>query len=238
MSNVSYPILILVAAIGGGGTLAWFHEEAPPPASAPSAAKPAEELPDMASDVSGQELPPNHPAIGAGGAMSAGAMHNGAMHGGAATLPPAEDERASISWKVPAGWQTLENPTSIRLATYATAGADVSVSRAGGGTDANIERWVRQFDDAGQEKRSVKTVRGLKVVVVEVSGTYLGSGMALPAAGADEHANDKKSWALLGAVVETPGSSYFFKMTGPAASVKSAHKSFDALLDSVTPTAE
>jgi hypothetical protein len=230
--NVTYPILFLIA-IGGGGALALFHKESPPPPSAPAVVTAAEDVPSVATDLDGQKLPPNHPSIGAGGAMN-----SGAMHAGAGALPPAEDERAAISWKVPAGFQTLENPTSIRLATYTMAGADVSVSRAGGGTEANIDRWVRQFDEAGQEKRSVKTVRGLKVVVVEVAGTYLGSGMALPAAGTDEHANDKKGWALLGAVVETPGSSYFFKMTGPAASVKSAHKSFDALLDSITPTAE
>lgn len=242
MPNATYSILFLVA-LGGAGALAFFHKETPSPANAPAVdgrVSAAEDVPSVAT-VDGQKLPPNHPSIGAGGAMSGGAMSGGAMHSGAhagAALPPAEDERAAISWKVPAGWQTLENPTSIRLATYAIAGADVSVSRAGGGTEANIDRWVRQFDEAGQDKRSVKTVRGLKIVVVEVSGTYLGSGMALPAAGTDEHANDKKSWALLGAVVETPGSSYFFKMTGPAASVKSAHKGFDALLDSVTPTAE
>ncbi len=231
MSNVTYPILFLVA-IGGGGALAFFHKEAPPPPNAPTVVAAAEDVPGIATDLDGQKLPPNHPSIGAGGAMT------GAMNAGPGALPPGEDERAAIAWKVPAGWQTLENPTSIRLATYAIAGADVSVSRAGGGTEANIDRWVRQFDEAGQEKRATKTVRGLKIMVVEVSGTYLGSGMALPAAGTDDHANDKKNWALLGAVVETPGSSYFFKMTGPAASVKNAHKSFDALLDSVTPTAE
>jgi hypothetical protein len=230
---VPYPILLLVAAIGGAGALAYFHEEPAPSTSAPSLATSAADgprAPSPAGEVAAEELPPNHPPLGAGGAA----------HGSAGALPPAEDEPAAISWKVPSGWQTLANPTSIRLATYTIAGggsdasADVSVSRAGGGTEANVDRWIRQFDDAGQEKRSVKTVRGLKIVVIEVGGTYLGSGMALPSAAAAP-SNDKKNWALLGAVVETSGSSYFFKMTGPAATVKSARKSFDALLDSVTP---
>jgi hypothetical protein len=234
VSNAIYPVLLLVAAIGGG-TLALLHKEDPAPASGPASREATTEAPTATAAGAGTELPPNHPAIGAGGSA----------HGSGAVAPPpsSEDERAAVSWKVPVGWQTLANPTSIRLATYAipgvggAAGADVSVSRAGGGTEANIDRWVRQFDDAGQEKRTEKTVRGLKVVIVEVGGTYLGSGM-LPTPEATEHANDKKSWALLGAVIETPGSSYFFKMTGPAATVKRAHKDFEALVDSVTPVTE
>jgi hypothetical protein len=136
---------------------------------------------------------------------------------------------------VPDAWKTVPNTSSMRIATYRvpraqgdTDDADVSVTRAGGGTEANIRRWVGQFDEAGQDKRTEKTVRGLKITTVEVSGTFIGGGMMGGASG------PKKGWALLGAIVETPGSPYFFKLTGPAASVRAARPAFDALLTSVT----
>jgi hypothetical protein len=40
-------------------------------------------------------------------------------------------------------------------------------------------------------------------------------------------------WALLGAIVETPGSPYFFKMLGPSPSIQTARPSFDRLLASL-----
>jgi hypothetical protein len=40
---------------------------------------------------------------------------------------------------------------------------------------------------------------------------------------------------LLGAVVEGPGGPWFFKITGPAATVTAAAPAFDAMLRSVRP---
>jgi hypothetical protein len=125
----------------------------------------------------------------------------------------------------------------MRLATYRlprapgdAEDADVSVTRAGGTTDANIERWLGQFDDRGKDTRTERAIHGLKVTIVEVSGTYLGGGMM--AGASTPHAG----WALMGAVVEAPGAPYFLKATGPAATIRSAHASFMAMLDSITPT--
>jgi hypothetical protein len=124
----------------------------------------------------------------------------------------------------------------MRLATYHvpratgdTEDADVSVTRAGGTTDANIERWLNQFDDRGKDTRASRDVRGLKVTIVDVSGTYLGGGMT---AGPSE---PHPGWALLGAVVEAPGTPYFVKFTGPAATVRASRAAFNALIDSLTP---
>jgi hypothetical protein len=140
-----------------------------------------------------------------------------------------------LTWKVPDAWKTVPSASSMRLATYRvpraqgdTDDAEMSVTRAGGGTDANIRRWVGQFDEAGQDKRTEKTVRGLKITTVEVNGTFLGGGMM------GGTSAPKKGWALLGAIVDAPGSPYFFKLTGPAASVKAARPAFDALLASMT----
>jgi hypothetical protein len=145
-------------------------------------------------------------------------------------LGAASDEPAAITWKLPASWQTAPNPNAMRVATYRPSPEiEVSVARAGGSTEANIERWIGQFDGAGPAARADKVVRGLAVKVVEVSGTYAGGGM-MPGA-SEPH----PGWTLVGAVVETPGSHYFFKMLGPTEQVVAARASFDALIASITP---
>ena len=135
------------------------------------------------------------------------------------------------------GWETAPNPSPMRIGTYlvSVAGkasrAEVSVVRAGGTPEANIQRWLGQFDDAGQETRTTKTVRGFKITIVEVGGTFLGGSMK-----PDTKAAPHPGWALLGAIVETPSSPYFFKLTGDAPTVRAARASFEALLDSITPS--
>jgi hypothetical protein len=42
-------------------------------------------------------------------------------------------------------------------------------------------------------------------------------------------------WSLLAAIVETAGSPYFFKLLGPAATVRAARPAFDGLVSSCTP---
>jgi hypothetical protein len=194
------------------------------PRSAPEVASRSLETTAGDTRTGPPELPPGHPPIGAGKSA----------HG--PELPQAS-HAPSITWKTPTTWSAAANPTSMRLATYRvpraagdTEDAEVSVTRAGGTTDANIERWLNQFDDRGKDTRAKKDVRGLKVTLVEVSGTYLGGGMM------NSPSIPHPGWALLGAVVEAPGTPYFVKVTGPAATVRSARAAFDALIDSLTPS--
>jgi hypothetical protein len=120
----------------------------------------------------------------------------------------------------------------MRLATYtAPGGVDVSVSRAGGAMEANIQRWTAQFDDVGREGRVEKTVRGIHVVTVDMAGTYVGGGAAMGGP-----AEPQRDWAMVGAIVQGPGPAYFFKMTGPAAAVRAARPSFDHMVESISPT--
>jgi hypothetical protein len=227
--------VVLVVSVLGAGAFAIFGDRGsarvtPEPSSAEPVAPvtPAPPLPEIPADPHGGALPPNHPPIGAAG--SAPGM-----------LPPSSDEPAALTWKTPSGWQTAANPSAMRLATYRiphVAGdsddAEVSVIRAGGSTEANIQRWLGQFEEAGQDKRTTKTVQGFKVTIVEVSGTFMGGGPMMGGGGAAPSAH--KGWTLLAAIVETAESPYFFKMTGPSATVKAAHPGFDALIDSVAAT--
>ena len=166
----------------------------------------------------GKALPPDHPPIGAAASPYG-------------SLPSAPVDPPALVWKMPAGWQDAANPNAMRLATYhAPGGVEVAVSRAGGSTEANIQRWIAQFDGVGHEGRVERTVRGLHVVTVEVAGTYAGGGMAMGAP-----AEPKPDWAMVGSIVETRSPSYFFKMTGPAAAVRAARPVFDRFIDGVTP---
>jgi hypothetical protein len=98
---------------------------------------------------------------------------------------------------------------------------DLSVSQASGGVDGNVQRWAGQFGTATPKKES-RTPNGLKVTVVELSGTYAGMGGA-----------SKDHYMLLGAVVEGSGDQlHFFKLVGPEKTVTAAKKDFDAFVAS------
>jgi hypothetical protein len=175
-------------------------------------------------------LPPNHPPIGASD------PHQGVFGQG-----QGEETMQSIVWTVPSNWRSVPNPNGMRLATYhvpAAAGAadeaELSVVRAGGSPEANIERWVGQFADRGSDKRAQRKVNGLMISTLEISGTFNAGGMTT----SDAPANPRKGWMLAGAVVETDEGLYFFKLTGPSASIKAARRDFDALLASISPAPE
>jgi hypothetical protein len=179
-------------------------------------------------------LPPNHPPIGGDGVRAGALPANHPSVGGESPVgaPPSAPESPALSWKMPADWQQAANPNALRLATYRTpGGAEMSVARAGGTTEANIQRWRAQFDQAGADTREEKTIRGMHVTVVQVTGTFEGGGM-----GGGSGPQPYPGWALLGAIVETSGSSYFFKLLGPASAIGAARASFDELLKSVKPS--
>jgi hypothetical protein len=214
---------VVISAVFAAGGLATYAVERASDAT-PAVVNPASVAPqpspmggaDLPSDQTGM-LPPGHPSIG--GATSP--LGSGLA---APSDPPA------LVWKKPATWEDAPNPNAMRLATYRVpGGAEVSVSRAGGETEANIQRWVSQFTDVGHQGRSEKTVHGLRVVIVDIDGTYVGSAMT----GAQPEARPK--WAMVAAIVETPGLPYFFKMTGPAAAIRASRTSLDGLVDGIAP---
>jgi len=226
MSNRT-SIAALVLAVAGAGAFAIYHSDAPASPRVPPV--PAQKVETTAGmqDAPTSTLPPGHPAIG-----SRSGTHDEAPAPSGDSSPPA------ITWTPPSAWTVASNPSTMRLATYRvpraagdTEDTELSVVRAGGSPEANIERWIGQFDNAGKDTRASKTVRGMSVTEVEVHGTFMGGGMAMGAA-----AGSHPGWALIGAIVQTAGEPYFFKMTGPTRSVSAARPAFDALLASVTPT--
>jgi hypothetical protein len=45
--------------------------------------------------------------------------------------------------------------------------------------------------------------------------------------------SSQPGWSLIGAIVSTSGTPYFFKLTGPEKSVRAARSEFDALIGSL-----
>jgi hypothetical protein len=105
----------------------------------------------------------------------------------------------------------------------------------GGSVQANIDRWIAQMAQPGgkpskdvAKTSTMQTATGLKVSLVDVSGTYV----AEVTPGSTERLN-KPGFRQIAAVIETPDGPYFVKLTGPAATVAQWKNSLDAFLRSL-----
>jgi hypothetical protein len=97
----------------------------------------------------------------------------------------------------------------------------------GGGTKANVERWLGQFKeprDQIQAKTEEATVGKHKVTYVHAQGTYL-SGMP---GGAQTPMAD---YALAGAIIEADEGNVFIRMSGPKDLVAAANVDFKKMVE-------
>jgi len=228
----------------------------PPPAAptgqvAPAASDtPAAAAPPLATGHAPEPatLPEGHPPVGgtppatdASAALPAG--HPPIAGGPQVASPdPMSGRGASgIVWKTPAGWVEETPSSSMRRGQYRVPGpagdAEVAVfyfgAGQGGDPMANAQRWANQFKQPGGGdplevmKTQTLDVRGTKVLLVETTGTYVNTAMNPADIG------EKPSYALLGAVVPGPDANWFFKMTGPQATVQAQRDRFMQLLQSI-----
>lgn len=130
----------------------------------------------------------------------------------------------------------------MRAATYLipaaagdSEGAECAVfAGIGGGVQANIDRWIGQFqqpdgsDSSAKAKQKKETINGFQVTTVDLTGTFAGGGMAM-----GQQSAPKTGYRLLGAIVEGPQGEVFFKMTGPAKTIAAAQSEFQSLLKSI-----
>ena len=166
----------------------------------------------------------------------------GAEGGGMATQTEAPDP--GLQWKVPSGW-TDQGPRMMRLATYSipgaggAEGAECAVYYFGpgqGGTiEANMERWISEFQTPSAPERGTRTVNGLEVARVRVKGTYSSHGASMGGMGGGSAPSEpaQADAELLGAIVAGPSGSVFFKLTGPAKTVDAVAGDFDRMIGSV-----
>jgi hypothetical protein len=215
----SVAALLLVSAAAGCN-----RQPEPLPQPEKTADKPA----PAAGDSAGMPaMPPGHPPVGS---MAAPPGHGQAAATGTGAAAGPED----IAYDAPAAWTSAPNPSTMRKATFKIpkAGgepedAELAVSSAAGGVEANIKRWEGQFGPDAKAKTEPRTVNGLKVTVVEIKGKIGGGGMmGMPGTAA------KENQMLLGAVVDAGDRQHFFKMVGGEKTVTAAKKDFDKLVSS------
>lgn len=104
----------------------------------------------------------------------------------------------------------------------------------GGSVEANIERWIGQFEapDGGPAgklaKRSQKTVNGIPATLLDVSGTYLFKPFPMA-----PQATKKPGYRMLAAIVEGKDAPVFFKLTAPAKTAAQAEAAFHQMIESM-----
>ena len=151
-----------------------------------------------------------------------------------ATDAPATFKVSEFTFKRPADWGWVETTTAMRKAQLKVTDAKSKESAevvffyfgpgGGGGTKANVDRWLGQFQDASEPKSEEVTLGKTRVTYVQTEGTYLsgqpgGAKTPLP------------NHALLGAIVEGEAGSVFIKLTGPKALAKSVQADFKKLVE-------
>jgi hypothetical protein len=103
----------------------------------------------------------------------------------------------------------------------------------GGDAKANAARWASQFrrpdgSPAGDSHKVRETKVGdLAVVLVEVTGTYVG-GM-----GGGPVGPERPKYMLLGAVADGPDARWFFRAIGPQATLEAQRAAFERMIRSL-----
>jgi hypothetical protein len=153
----------------------------------------------------------------------------------AADDAPATFKVGEFSFSRPASWEWVESTSPMRKAQLKVSDAKKKESAdvvffyfgpsGGGGTKANVDRWLGQFPDGKNSKTEETTANGTKITYVQTEGTYQ-SGM--PGGPRTPLPNQM----LQGAILESEQGSVFVKMTGPADLVKSAKSDFRKMVES------
>jgi hypothetical protein len=152
----------------------------------------------------------------------------GAMQGtpGMGAAPAA----SGFTFEIPEGWSEL--PTTqfreVNLRVAGNEGADCYVSRAGGGVEANVNRWRGQMgleplDAAAITALPRKPFLGGEAVFTDFEGTYTGMGQ-----------EPQDNYRMVGLMQPIDGQAVFVKMTGPADVIAQELEHFDAFIASLS----
>ncbi len=211
-------------------------------ASGSPSSRPAGEARLLAGhDASIPALPPDHPPVNLPMDHPSSAL--GAPDGAAMPVVPAGSGTgaAGLNWTAAKDWIIEPPANAMRRAQYRVPGPGGDAECVvfylgpgqGGDPRTNAERWAGQFvQPGGAPPLSAMTTRTLavgaaSVLVVETSGTYMSGGMM------GDEAVAKPGWALLGAVVPGLDADWYFKFTGPAATIAAQKAAFEAMIASI-----
>jgi hypothetical protein len=218
---------------------------APAAAAKPSPAEVAEALKDStpARRSGDPALPPGHPPIDRAAPAPPPPAPSGALPAG---HPPVGGAPADLKYDAPQEWKSVPPASGMRKAQFVLPRADGDSEDGelvvfyfgrgeGGGVAANLARWRGMFttpegqpipDESAQHESF--DAGGLKVSLIDVSGRYAPGTMpgGIPV-------EPRKNYRMLAAVVETPDGPWFFRATGPAATMAQQRDAFRVMLESV-----
>jgi hypothetical protein len=149
-----------------------------------------------------------------------------------------------LEFKAPATWAKKTPKVRIIEVEYEVPAAKgdelagrMTVMGAGGTVEANIDRWIGQFDQPGggdtKDKAKIEKLKvsGQDVQWVDLAGTYKDN----PAPFAGGKPVLRENYRMLAAIVQTKESgNYFLKFYGPKATVTENEKAFRDLVDSMS----
>lgn len=149
---------------------------------------------------------------------------------------------------VPAKWKSVEPKSRIIQYEYSipAAGDDktpgrMTIMAASGGLEANITRWVGQFQTTegkplGDDDKKIekKEIAGLEVHQVDLAGNYQDKPR-----GPFGPTVNRENYRMLAAIVPTAGQgTWFIKLYGPRETIGAAKKQFDAMIAGIVWRAE
>jgi hypothetical protein len=155
------------------------------------------------------------------------------------------DSGGGLKWTAPAAWKAqAERPMRVATYTVPRSAGDTEDGECavfyfgpgqGGSVDANIKRWIGQFEAPGGgaadklAKVTKTTVNGMPLTRIDLSGTYKQSGGPMM-----QSTGSKSGYRLLGAIVEGAQGAVFFKLTAPAKTAAAQQGAFEKMLASVS----
>lgn len=156
--------------------------------------------------------------------------------------PKPFDIGAKFQLTPPANWVSKQPKSNIVEYEFEVPVAEgdeipgrVTVMGAGGGIEANIDRWKGQFKtpENGEVKAEVKQIEaaGQPVHIVEIKGTYLDKpGPFVPGPGIE-----RENYTMLGAIIATKeDGQYFVKAYGPTKTMTATTESFKKMIEGLS----
>lgn len=148
---------------------------------------------------------------------------------------PASFKVSELTFQRPADWEWVATQSMMRKAQLKVPNSNGEAGEVvffhfgpnnGGGTEANIDRWFRQFEgDRAAIKARTEEAKagGSKVTYVFAEGTYK-SGMP------GGPTTPKPGFAMAAAIIEDPAGHVFVRFTGPKALVDKSVAGFREMI--------
>jgi hypothetical protein len=185
--------------------------------------------PTQAGDDAGAAAHPHggnpHGGMGSGGGLQVTVQEGVADFGGA------------FRTSIPEGWEYAQPASSMRAAEFSLPveggePAELVVFYFGeggaGGVQANLQRWISQFETEASPEVEEREMAGMPVTTVDVSGRYVA-----PVTPGAAETYDEANYRMFAAIVESSRGPFYFRMLGSEDAVAAHVDAALAMLESM-----